>query len=103
MGNSPLCFVADMTQNLIEQNSDDSSSLTLANRLQSFFSSRCLAGLRQVMVSVDEDQRTVILKGVVRSLYERRLADDLSRGRACGYRVVNLVDVSELQEYCPAP
>lgn len=55
------------------------------------------------MVSVDEDQRTVILKGVVRSLYERRLADDLSRGRACGYRIVNLVDVSELQEYCSAP
>jgi hypothetical protein len=74
----------------------DTHRSQLADRLQEFFSTRLLPGLRQIQVSVDDEQRTVILEGVVRSLYERRLADDLSRRRACGYRVVNLVDVSEL-------
>lgn len=87
----------DIFRNTFEH---DCRRSNLADRLQAFFSTRLLPGLRQIHVSVDDEQRIVILEGVVRSLYERCLADDMSRHRACGYRVVNLVDVSEL---CSAP
>ncbi len=75
---------------------------TLAEELRGFFAKRLLPGLRQIHVTVDDREHTVVLEGRVRSLYEMQLASEQCRGRACGYRVVNLIEVGELGLACPA-
>jgi hypothetical protein len=76
----------------------DRSPSPLAGRLETCFAKRVLSGLRQIHISVDDEAQTVVLRGTVPSLYERRLADELCRRVAIGFRVVNLLDASELSE-----
>lgn len=74
----------------------------LVGRLQKCFAKRVHSGLRQIEVSVNEDEQTVVLRGTVRSLYERRLADEVCRSVVVGFRVVNLLDADELCERWPS-
>ena len=68
----------------------------LQQRVRLFLEASNLPGLRHIQVEVQDD--TVILRGQVRTFYEKQLASRLSR-RVAG--VIHVVDSIEVRGYVP--